>query len=118
MMNFATDQNDWEERRRLSFALAMRADTSSTRAGVYRLLKQAFHELGTVVMPQPHEKIIGLSLMVLALLATADVWVAQMAARSAPPPYITSRAPNPETVRVAPVHPALSASMISAASPF
>ena len=118
MFSVSIDPNDLEERRRLSFALAMRADNPRTLAGAFRTFWQAAWTLWTVVAAPPHGRVIGLSLVVLAVLSTADVWVMRVAASSSPEQRISSQATVARTIRTAAVHPVISASMTSAASPF
>jgi hypothetical protein len=54
----------------------------------------------------------------LVLLAIANVWVTRATADSAIPSYATSATSPRKTIRVATFHPDLSASMLTAASPF
>jgi hypothetical protein len=109
---------NWEARRRLSFALAIRAETPTTLPGFCRVLKQVFHWLWITVTALCHEQIIGLTLLVAALLSTGGVWVTQVVASSPASQHITSAANDASAIRIALVHPALNASMISAASPY
>ena len=119
MIDLRIDPSSCEERRRLSFALAMRANGPQTLADLYRAMKRAGHELWAVVTAPQNGRLIGLSLFVLALLTDAGVW--SMRASTPSPPVaqtISSKASHVRAIRVAAVFPALNASMVSAASPF
>ena len=119
MINLRIDPNSCEERRRLSFALAISEVGPQTLADLYRAMKRAGRKLWAVVTAPPNDKIVGLSLLVLALLTDADVW--SMRASTPSPPVvqtISSKASHVRAIRAAAVSPALNASMVAAASPF
>jgi hypothetical protein len=118
MNNLTADPNDWEGRRQLSLAPAMRADSSNALAAVFHALKHSVDELRPIVIPPRHERLIALCLFALALLSAADVWLTRVAANAAPPGYINSATVPPSSIRVVAAHPALSASMVTAASPY
>ena len=104
MIGVDIDPDDLEGRRRLSLALAMSATDLDTQAGSLRTLTRVAHELWVVVLSPLHGRIVALSLLVLALLLTADIWLSEQA--------------NPQTVRMPTDRPAMSGSMTAAASPF
>jgi hypothetical protein len=104
MIGVSIDPDDLEGRRRLSLALAMSAANPEARAGVFRKLARAAHEIWVVVLAPLHGRVVGLGLFILALLLTADIWLSEQA--------------NPQTVRMSTDRPALNSSMNDAASPF
>jgi hypothetical protein len=104
MIGVSIDRDDLEGRRRLSLALAMSAANPDARAGVFRMLARAAHEIWIVVLAPLHGKVVGLSLIVLALLLTADIWLSEQA--------------DPQTVRMSTDRPAVNSSMTEAANPF
>jgi hypothetical protein len=61
---------------------------------------------------------VGLSLLVLALLVTADIWVAHVAAITPPAQHRLSGQANSPTARMSTDRPAVNGSMTAAASPF
>jgi hypothetical protein len=118
MNNLTAEPNDWEGRRPFSLAPAISAEPSNVLAGIFHAGKQSVQELRPIVIPPRHERLIGLCLFALALLSAADVWLTRLAANAAPPGYITSATVPPNDIRVVAYRPALSASMVTAASPF
>jgi hypothetical protein len=104
MIGVSIDPDDLEGRRRLSLALAMSAADPGARSGVFRTLAQTAHEIWVVVLAPLHGRVVGISLFVLALLLTADIWLSDQA--------------NPQTVRMSTDRPALNSSVTGAASPF
>jgi hypothetical protein len=118
MIGHRIDQNDWEEHRRLTFALSIHLDGPQILSSKYRSLKHAADELWDIVMAPPYGRVIALSLLVLIILLSADIWLTQLAASAPPAQYPPSQADHESTIRAAAVHPALNASMNSAASPF
>jgi hypothetical protein len=111
MIDVDIDPNDWEERRRLSFALAMLADRPQALTTIYRGLTRAAHKLWATVAPRPSGRIIGLSLLVLALLAAADAWSTQAASDSPFAQYTSPETDNAKTIGAASPPPAKVASV-------
>jgi|SRR5215471_17170010 len=104
MIGVSIDPDDLEGRRRLSLALAMRATSPDARAGIFRRLARTAHEIWVVVLAPLHGRVVGLSLFVLALLLTADIWLSEQA--------------NPQTVQMSTDRPAVNSPINEAASPF
>ena len=104
MIGVSIDPDDLEGRRRLSLALAMSAANPDARAGAFRTLARAAHEIWVIVLAPLHGRVVGLSLFVLALLVTADIWLSEQS--------------SPQTVRMSTDRPVLNNSMTEAASPF
>jgi hypothetical protein len=118
MIGVSIDPDDLEGRRRLSLALTMSAANPDTQAGFFRTLARVAHELWVVVLAPVHGRIVGLSLLVLALLVTADIWVAHVAAITPPAQHSLSERATPQTVRMSTDRPAVNGSITAAASPF
>jgi len=113
MMDLRIEPHDWEEHRRLSFALAMRAEGPTTR----RIIKRAVHALWTALAASPERCVIGLSLLIMSVLLTADIWATRTINLSLPGRIETMAPPRATAVRAAPVKAAMNATMASA-SPF
>jgi hypothetical protein len=105
MIDVDIDPNDWEERRRLSFALAMLADRPQTLTMIYRVLMRAAHKLW-VTTARPYGRIIGLSLLMLALPAAAEVWSTQAASGSPFAQYTSPETDHAKTIGAASPPPA------------
>ena len=84
MLSDTGHAQDWEGRRRLSLALAMRAETPNPLELLWRAFGQSVHDVRAVVVPRPYERLIAGILFVLALLFVADLWTSQITARTAP----------------------------------
>lgn len=114
MIDLRIDPNDWEEHRRLSFALAMRAEGPAT----LRAVKQLSRALWAASTASPERRVIALSLLVMAALLTADLWATRTISTSLPGHIATTAAPRTTEVRLAPAKAASDSSLTAAASPF
>ena len=108
MVEVDIDPNDWEERRRLSFALAIIEDRPQFSMMICRISMRAAQKLWTI-MASPFGRTIGLSLLMLALLAAADGRGTQAASGSTFARYASPE--TAETIGAPSSHPAKVASV-------
>ena len=112
------NMGEWEARRRLSFAMAMRSETPVTLAGIWRAIKQASHTLTSIALASANGRTIELALLILGLSLNAGVWITQSTADANPEQHSVSSPTHTVSAQIASVHPDLSATMTFAASVF
>jgi hypothetical protein len=113
MIGLRINPNDWEANRRLSLALAVRAENQAA----LRTVRHALHELCVAFAASLSTRVILMNLVMVAALSTSGIWLTQ--SRTTPPERHTAvTTPRSTKIRLALVTQATNASIVIAASPF